>query len=178
MQSEIWKDVPGFPGYQVSNAGHVKCLEMAYYCGNKHSKRIRTEHIMSPVSLNGYLRIALTKGGKRISMLIHRLVALAFIPNPDGLPQINHKNEIKTDNRVENLEWCTAKYNNRYGNRRFLVSSKNTNGKKSTPVICLETNIVYPSQAQAQRETGIRQSDISACCLRRGKIHGYSFRKI
>lgn len=102
MQSEIWKDAPGFPGYQVSNAGRVR----SFY------------RILAPDSVKGYYRVRLYRNGRVSRIFIHRLVAMSFLPNPDGLPQINHKNENRTDNRVENLEWCTAQYNNTYGTAR------------------------------------------------------------
>ena len=102
MRNEIWKDAPGFPGYQVSNAGRVR----SFY------------RVLAPDSVKGYYRVRLYRDGRVYRIFTHRLVAMAFIPNPDGLPQINHKNEIKTDNRAENLEWCTAKYNNAYGTGR------------------------------------------------------------
>ena len=102
MQNEIWKDAPGFPGYQVSDAGRVR----SFY------------RVLAPDSVKGYYRVRLYRNGRVYRIYIHRLVAMAFVPNPDGLPQINHKNEIKTDNRAENLEWCTAKYNNAYGTGR------------------------------------------------------------
>ena len=102
MRNEIWKDEPGFPGYQVSNAGRVR----SFY------------RVLAPDSVKGYYRVRLYRNGRVYRIFIHRLVAMAFVPNPDGLPQINHKNEIKTDNRAENLEWCTAKYNNAYGTGR------------------------------------------------------------
>lgn len=102
MRNEIWKDAPGFPWYQVSNAGRVR----SFY------------RVLAPDSVKGYYRVRLYRNGRVYRIFIHRLVAMAFVPNPDGLPQINHKNEIKTDNRAENLEWCTAKYNNAYGTGR------------------------------------------------------------
>lgn len=102
MSNEIWKKAPGFPGYQVSNAGRI--------CSNRRILRVD--------NVKGYDRVRLYRDKHVVRMFVHRLVALAFIPNPDGLPQINHKNEIKTDNRVANLEWCTAQYNNTYGTAR------------------------------------------------------------
>lgn len=102
MQNEIWKDVPGFPGYQVSNTGRVR----SFY------------RVLAPDLVKGYYRVRLYRNGRVSRIYIHRLVAMAFVPNPNSLPQINHKNEIKTDNRVENLEWCTAQYNNTYGTAR------------------------------------------------------------
>ena len=102
MSNEIWKNAPDFPGYQVSNAGRV--------CSKGRILRVD--------NVKGYDRVRLYRDKHVVRMLVHRLVALAFIPNPDGLPQINHKNEIKTDNRAENLEWCTAQYNNAYGTGR------------------------------------------------------------
>lgn len=112
---EIWKDIQGYENlYQVSNTGKIKGLPRIDSNG-----RIYPERFLTPEKLRkGYLRVCLgsRKTGFR-HYLVHRLVAMAFIPNPDGLPQINHKNENKADNRVENLEWCDNEYNHNYGER-------------------------------------------------------------
>ena len=139
---EIWKDAPGFPGYQVSDAGRVK--------------RSINGKMLRPVRYsNGYYVVNLS--GRRIG--VHRLVAMAFVPNPDGLPQINHKNEIKTDNRAENLEWCTAKYNINFGS-----CIERRSAKRGKPVICIETGNVFASCSAAGRELNLDFSHIAKCC--------------
>lgn len=107
---EIWKTIEGFEGrYQVSNLGNIKSL------------KYRKERILSPVTYrNGYLFVELCKNGYVKKFLVHRLVAEAFIPNPENLPQVNHKNEIKTDNTVQNLEWCDNRYNQRYSSAKKI----------------------------------------------------------
>ena len=115
---EEWRDIKGYEGlYQISNLGRVH----SYY------KR----DILEPKEDKGYLRVGLYKNGKRKPYSIHRLVAEAFIPNPNNYPQVNHKDEDKSNNRVSNLEWCTAKYNINYGthNKRMSESRK---GSKHT----------------------------------------------
>lgn len=114
---EIWKAIKDYEGlYEVSNLGRIKSLER--YVKGVYGLRFNKECILKPrVDGNGYLECCLWKNNKQRQLLIHRLVAEAFIPNPDNLPQVNHINEDKTDNRVENLEWCTASYNLRYGSR-------------------------------------------------------------
>lgn len=120
---EIWKDVSGFDGkYQVSNFGNVKS-----FC--------RGEHLLR---LNGgakYKQVILCKDGKTYGRLVHRLVAQEFVPNPNNLPCVNHKDEDPKNNRADNLEWCTYKYNNEYNGRVAKCKKKisaTLTGKKRT----------------------------------------------
>jgi hypothetical protein len=154
---EEWKDIAGYAGlYQISNLGRVK----------------RNKKILIPRQRNKYLAIDLCRDGKPQTYSVHRLVATAFIPNPDGLPQINHKNEIKTDNRAENLEWCTAKYNMNYGDGSAI-----RHDKRKRPVICVNTGKLYDSAKDAAEKLNlIRQNIVSVCRERRNNVNGYVFR--
>lgn len=154
MKDEIFLKIKNYENlYEVSNLGNVRnCV---------------TGKILVPWEMNnGYLQVTLCKNGERKKYLVHRLVASAFIKNPAKLPQVNHRNEIKTDNVVTNLEWCTSEYNNNYGTKTERTSKK---------VICLETGKIYSSIMEAERQTGIHNQSISACCLgkrnRAGKFH-------
>ena len=107
---EIWKDIPGYEGlYMISNLSHVYSFKL-----NRLLIQYKDE--------NGYKDVWLTKDGKGKHYSVHRLVAMTFIPNPDNLPQVNHKDENPSNNCVLNLEWCTAKYNCNYGNHNKNVS--------------------------------------------------------
>ena len=121
---EEWRPVVGYEGlYEVSNTGRVRSLDRFYY-------RLHKGKVLSPAKDRyGYLTVTLNYNGKSKTIKIHRLVAQAFIENPDNLPQVNNIDEDKSNNSVENLEWCTAKYNNKYGTRleRF-INTKIKNG--------------------------------------------------
>lgn len=115
---EIWKPI-GYEGYEVSNLGRVKSYKYDKINGK----------IMKPYkNTKGYLQIDLQLDGRkrenRVHLAVHRLVAIAFIPNPDNLPQVNHKDEDKTNNCVDNLEWCTNDYNAHYGTHIERVAEK------------------------------------------------------
>ena len=111
---EVWKDVQGYEGlYQVSNLGNVKSFRESHKYGKPK------EFTLKPCLINsGYYVVTLYTGKERHKFQIHRMVANAFIPNPDNLPCVNHKDENKLNNCVDNLEWCTYQYNNNYGTAR------------------------------------------------------------
>lgn len=110
---EKWLDIKDYEGlYQISNLGKVKSLEKKAGFSNR-KERILKQHL----DKDGYVKVYLCKNNKVKFLSIHRLIAEAFIPNPNNLPQINHKDENKANNKIENLEWCTCKYNINYGTR-------------------------------------------------------------
>lgn len=165
---EIWKPIPNYEEYEVSTFGRVKRL--AYdkpVCGGgfQHCN----ERILSPQPRkNGYQAVVLSKKGIVKSFLIHRLVALTFIPNPSNLPQINHKDENPSNNCVDNLEWCDQKYNSNYGTSKDRIALKLKNGLLSKSVQQYRTDGIfvkeYPSAIEASRQLGLSVSGIVSCC--------------
>ena len=153
---EIWKDIVDYEGlYQISNQGRVKSL--------KYGK----ERIMKPGNNgDGYLFVWLWKNGERKKYKIHRLVAQAFLHNPNNLPQVNHKDEDKTNNKVDNLEWCSSKYNINYGTRNQRCVDK-----ISKPVLKYSKNgeliKEWKSLADVERNLGYFKTNISNCCTGR-----------
>ena len=138
---ETWKDIKNFEGlYQVSNLGQIKRLSSYVNSSLKNQKRVlRKEKILKKsLNSNGYPHVILSKNNIHFNKTIHRLVAEAFIPNPKNKPQVNHKNGIKTDNRVENLEWCTQSENIRHGFKNNLYKTPINafkKGNNSHPII-------------------------------------------
>ena len=153
INNEEFRDVPGYEGmYEISNLGRVR----------------RNGKILKPFKDDwGYLQVDLYKNGTGRTVRVHRLVASAFLSNPQNLPQVNHKDEDKTNNSVDNLEWCDGKYNVNYS--------------QSKPIIQYDRlgNFIreWPSATKVYEETGIYQANISKCCS--GKIKsagGYIWR--
>lgn len=167
---EIWKDIKGYEGlYKISNYGNVKSL-------NYH--RTGKEQLLKPtLQNNGYFYVWLYKPLKRF--LIHRLVAEAFIPNPDNLPQVNHKDEDKTNNHVDNLEWCSLLYNIRYGTG---LKRKIANRCKKVYQYNLDGELVNEFEStQECARNGFSQGNIASCCRGERKTYkGYrwSYEKI
>ena len=126
---EIWKSIEGYEGcYEVSNLGRAKSLERKVKHSNGNTQKLK-ERILKPRSdKDGYLYVNLCKKGKVKSRRVHRLVAHAFIPNPENKPCVNHKNGVKYDNRVENLEWMTNKENSIHASKNDLMPKGYRNG--------------------------------------------------
>lgn len=161
---EIWKDVEGYEGlYQVSNEGNVRSLKKGI--------------ILKAANVNnGYLAVQLWDNGIPKMKLIHRLVAEAFIPNPDNLPQVNHKNEDKALNIVENLEWCSAKYNMNYGTAISRRVDKQSRQVEQLDSVTGELIRRWESTNECGRN-GYTQSSVSQCCNGKRKQHkGYTWR--
>jgi hypothetical protein len=156
---EIWKEIPGYNGYyQVSNLGRVKSVDRIVL--NAGFEQYRIGKILKQTKqTTGYSTVNLCIKNIRKRFLVHRLVAEAFIPNPDNMPHINHKDENKRNNRVDNLEWCDPKYNNNYGTFNERVSES-----KKKPVVCVELNISFDSQGEAAKKIGVSQACISYSC--------------
>lgn len=191
--TEIWRDIGGYEGcYQVSNLGRVKSLPRLQ---KTRYKRISKERILKQFSTGrekDYRSVKLCKDGKEKTIQVHRLVAQAFIPNPDNLPCVNHKRESeKWNNCIENLEWCTYEYNNNYGthnercakNRDYFKKVKNTdyksigekNRKKlSKKVFQYNKDKILVKIWESVKETkyfGFNNGTVSSCCLGKRKTH-------
>ncbi|MEG1402888.1 NUMOD4 domain-containing protein [Bacteroides sp.] len=157
--NEVWKDIQGYEGlYQVSNLGRVKTLPRKY----------GTERIRKPaIEKNGYLQLLLCKDGVRKNYFVHRIVAEAFILNPNNYPTVNHIDKNKLNNQVPNLEWMTFEQNLRYST------------KKSVKQLDLKGNVIriWDSIIDVEKELGYDTSPISKCCQRKPHHHtAYGFK--
>ena len=165
---EVWKDIPGFKGlYQVSNMGRIKSFRKSSKFG------CPAEFILkNTVANNGYAQVTLYSDKKRSKILVHRLVADAFIPNPNNYPQVNHIDENPLNNCVDNLEWCTAKYNNDFGTARLRASITKSEKKVEQYLPTGEFLACYVCMSVASRITGISKHKIKDCCLGHSKTGG------
>lgn len=177
MKNEVWRDVKGYKGlYQISSKGRLKSLSRPV----RHARggfRVTKQRIIEPrKGKRGYFVFTLSKEGQSSQRYAHRLIAIAFIPNPEGKPHINHRNGVKDDNRIKNLEWCTHQENHLHRFRALgyrhskkviesTIKKGYANGKRTR---CTETGVIYRSAQEASEKTGIAMTSIARA--RRGLL--------
>lgn len=164
---EKWRYIPNYNNrYLISDKGRVKSI----YKGK--------EYILKQyLTIWGYKEVRLSLNGKHKGFRVHRLVAMAFIPNPNNLPCVNHKSEIRTDNFVENLEWCDHKYNSNYGTARKKMSLNHINNATiSVPIVQFDRNgtiiAEYPSTREASRVLSMNNGNLSQALQGKRKTCG------
>lgn len=185
---EIWKPVVGYEGlYEVSSMGRVRSLDrrISYISRTQEGKEYTTTHTHKSKLMKqhnnhfGYKVIALCMDGKYRTYMVHRLVAEAFIPNPNNYPVVNHKDENKQNNCVENLEWCTQQYNINYGNgniRRIDTRNQNKSYHYQREVGQYTLDGVLIKKYPSASDTGYCRESIRDCCNGRQKTaYGYKW---
>jgi hypothetical protein len=165
MEIEIWKDIPGYKGaYQASSFGNIKSLSRITYCANRELPI--KERILRPYKMkSGYLAISLRSCLKTRTFLIHRLIAITFIPNPENKPEVNHKNGVKSDNRVIELEWVTPKENGQHAKNVLGLNPEGALNRRSKMVLQVSLDgflqNIYDSINQAAKQNNIAVGHIS-----------------
>ena len=172
-KNEIWKDIEGYEEYyEVSNLGRVRSVERRLNDGRIYGGRI----LRQKQARNGYIQVHVSKDGRGKCLLVHRLVGKAFVPGYFNGASINHKDENKQNNRVENLEWCSPSYNCKYGHRNdTMVEQRRTEvvmiGTDGTPIQ------EFPSIQEAARASGVGAAHICQVCKgERNKAGGYRWK--
>lgn len=187
---ETWKWIDGYKNmYQVSSLGHVRSVDRYVYCEVSPNK---LQHLCGKILKQGYNHkgypiVYLSKDGKQKTITVHRLVAQAFIDNPLKLPQVNHIDGNKTNNQVDNLEWCDNSYNQKHAHDNGLFPSYEETvgwGRPAKPVAMLDFNTkeilrIFKTLSSAGREMGINQANIRSVCVgKRNHAGGYAWKFI
>lgn len=186
---EKWRDIPSYLGlYQASNLGRIRTYPKEVYCYNANGDDVKMTiggEILSPVTTKkGYKRVTLSDKGICTPQLVHRLVAMAFIPNPHGYPVVNHKDENPSNNCVDNLEWCTCEYNVNYGTaqerkgKAKRKTSEKTIGMFSLDGKLLKTFKNFVEIEEYMQRGNLHGNIIAVCKGRRNQCLGYKWKII
>lgn len=171
---ENWKAIPNFEGYEASDHGRVRSIDRMTTDSKGHKYKIYGKVKYFSLNKKGYPQVILWRSNKTTTKRIHRFVAELFIPNPDDLPQVNHKDGNKQNNHFSNLEWCTNQYNQLHAWRTLGLKRKSgANHAQSKSVYQLSYDGFFIAEhgsiAQAQKETGVAAASIRRCAL--GSLH-------
>lgn len=178
MNEEIWKDIKGYEGlYQISSTGRVKSLDKYVNCKNNKQRLLKGKILKPLYNKRGYLVVGLTNENGTKKFLVHRLVALHFLPNPNNLPYINHKDENPSNPHYLNLEWCTHQYNMNYGTlqeRKVIVRNYGRCGRKKVLQCDIDGNVIreWGSIKEAGENLKIQRCDISKCLKKKIRTAG------
>lgn len=175
---EVWKDVKNYEGlYQVSNLGRIRTLRVYRIAENRHEKTIRVLRLNT--RRQGYKTITLSKGDSRKTFLVHRLVAQSFIENKNNKPEVNHKDADKSNNRVSNLEWVTAKENSLHATRLKIKSTENAVSTIKRRVYLYDNGDLikeYASGMQCARELNLNYKSLNSALNRGYRYKGLDVR--
>lgn len=175
---EIWKDIKGYESlYQISNTGKIKSLQR-YVCSKNGSKQLIKEKIRkTSITTAGYEYVVLANKGENKTLLVHRLVAETFLPNPFNLKCVNHKDENKHNNNVSNLEWCNYEYNNTYKDIHLRRNKDNTTRKVIQYDLDMNEIKRWDSIIEAANNFNTHSSNIMKCCIgERNHVNGFKWR--
>ena len=175
---EVWRPVVGWEGlYEVSSHGRVRSLdrmvEQPIANGVIITRPYYGRVLSQKIDRRGYCVVNLSRNGKFTGCRVHRLVAEAFIPNPDNLPLINHKDECKTNNHIENIEWCTTLYNNCYGTRLVKIGNK-----RCRPIEQLTIDGEHVAYHKGVKFCGYPLTPINQAINKGSISHGYRWRYV
>lgn len=176
---EIWKNIENFDMYEVSNCGRVRSKKIKRSRTLARKPEIKYRILKPHIDKRGYCSVIIQNNYYILKVSVHRLVAKAFLDNPNNLPSVNHINEDKLDNSVSNLEWCTNEYNSNYGTRNERIgktAKHNMKQCKITDQYDLNGNFIkrWNSLEQIYRELNYGKSNISRCCSGKAKTaYGY-----
>jgi len=172
IKIEVWRALPGVPFVEVSPFGDVRTLDRVVPCRGKGTRLVKGRVLKQYPNKGGYLKVDISINGTKVHRKVHRLVAQTFIPNPDNLPEVNHKDCDRTNNNISNLEWCTHEYNMQY---------KNKYGKSlGHPVLAINLTTLevsrFPSQGETSRKLRMSDGNINEVIKgKRKQTHGYWF---
>lgn len=177
--SEIWKPIKDFEGlYEVSSTGKVRGVDRILHYRDNRTKLWKGKELAHSIKNDGYHKVTLMKDGKAYYFMVHRLVAQTFIPNPNNLPQVNHKDENPANNNVNNLEWCDNDYNQSYGTRGKRLSTKQRNDPKKSQKIYVEGIGDFPSIKEFCRQFNLNYSGVKGAVSNNRPYKNFNIRRI
>lgn len=174
-EQEIWKTYPEYPFIEASNLGRMRTKDHWVTYKNGRKQLYKSHVLKQQLSKNGYMYITLSVNGKAVYLLVHRVIAVSFLPNPDNLPEVNHKDNDRTNNAASNLEWCTSRYNMAY-KEKYGISAKEATKVLRHPLIAINPEFSevfwFESQHEAARQLGVNQGNMNEVVKRKRQTAG------